>query len=117
MLLYCHSSSSYYYYYYHYYYLQAELSEQCLLYYVVAEFLEAVYRKQRLLVTAPSNVAVDNLLELKIHQRGVQWKQGAVICMVLHTSLPHDTTPFHCTPLPLHPPVMNTHPGRLRLRL
>eukprot|EP00930_Biecheleria_cincta_P004590 TRINITY_DN105506_c0_g1_i1.p1 TRINITY_DN105506_c0_g1~~TRINITY_DN105506_c0_g1_i1.p1 ORF type:complete len:1124 (-),score=248.83 TRINITY_DN105506_c0_g1_i1:317-3688(-) len=30
---------------------------------LVAYILEAVYRKQRLLVTAPSNVAVDNLLE------------------------------------------------------
>ena len=26
-------------------------------------------------------------LNLKIHQRGVQWKQGVVIYMMLHTSL------------------------------
>ena len=45
---------------------------------------------------------------LKIHQRGVQWKQGVVTCMVLCTSLLYNTTPIHCTPLPLHPPVMNT---------
>ena len=44
----------------------------------------------------------------KIHQRGVQWKQGVVICMVLHTSLLYNPTPIRCTPLPLHPPVMNT---------
>ena len=25
------------------------------------------------------------------------------------TSLLYNTTPIHCTPLPLHPPVMNTH--------
>ena len=29
--------------------------------------------------------------------------------MVLHTILPYNTTPIHCTPLPLHPPVMNIH--------
>ena len=28
--------------------------------------------------------------------------------MILYTSLLYDTTPIHCTPLPLHPPVMNT---------
>ena len=46
---------------------------------------------------------------LKIHQRGVQWKQGVVIHMMLYTSLLYITTQIHCTPLPLHPPVMNTH--------
>ena len=53
------------------------------------------------------------LLEtLKIHQRGVQWKQGVVIYMMLYTSLLYHAPPIHCTPLPLHPPVMNTqtHP-------
>ena len=50
------------------------------------------------------------LPQLKIHQRGVQWKQGVVICMMLYTSLWYNATPIHCTPLPLHPPVMNTHP-------
>ena len=35
----------------------------------------------------------------KIHQRGVQWKQGVVICMMLYTSLLYHTTPIHCTPL------------------
>ena len=37
-----------------------------------------------------------------IPQRGVQWKQGVVIYMMLHTSLSYNTTPIHCTPLPLH---------------
>ena len=42
---------------------------------------------------------------LKIHHRGVQWKQDAVICMMIYTSLLYnDTTPIHCTPLPLPPP-------------
>ena len=44
-----------------------------------------------------------------IPQRGVQRKQGVVIYMTLYTSLLYNTTPIHCTPLPLHPPVMNTH--------
>ena len=43
-----------------------------------------------------------------IPQRGVQWKQGVVIYMILYTSLLYDTTPIHCTPLRLHPPLMNT---------
>ena len=43
-----------------------------------------------------------------ILQRGVQWKQGVVICMVSYTILPYNTAPFHCTPLRLHLPLMNT---------
>ena len=35
----------------------------------------------------------------KIHQRGVQWKQGVVVYMLLDTSVLYDTTPIHCTPL------------------
>ena len=46
---------------------------------------------------------------IKIHQRGLQWKQGVVTCLVLYTILLYNTTPIHCTPLRLHPPVMNTH--------
>ena len=46
---------------------------------------------------------------LKIHQRGVQWKQGVVIHMMLYTSLLYDATQIHYIPLPLHPSVMNTH--------
>ena len=42
----------------------------------------------------------------KIHQRGVQWKQGVEIYMTLCISLLCNTAPIHCTPLPLHPPVM-----------
>ena len=45
---------------------------------------------------------------LKIHQMGVQWKQGVVIYMLLYSSLLYNTTTIHCTPLRLHPPVMNT---------
>ena len=44
---------------------------------------------------------------LKILQRGVQWKQGVVIYLTWYTSLLYDTTPIHCPPLPLHPPVMS----------
>ena len=47
--------------------------------------------------------------QLKIHQRGVQWKQGVVIHMMLCTTLLCNATPIRCTPLRLHPPVMNTH--------
>ena len=42
-----------------------------------------------------------------ILQRGVQWKQGVVNYMRLHTSLCYNTTPIHCTPLPLHPPLLS----------
>ena len=31
--------------------------------------------------------------------------------MMLSTSLSYDTTPIRCNPLPLHPPVINTHFG------
>ena len=46
---------------------------------------------------------------LYILQRGVQWKQGVVICMVLYIILLCNTTPIHCTPLPLHPPLQSIH--------
>ena len=49
---------------------------------------------------------------LYILQRGVQWKHGVVIRVVLYTILLYNTIPIHCTPLPLHPPVMNTHTRR-----
>ena len=45
---------------------------------------------------------------VKIHQRGVQWKQDVVISVLLYTSLLNNTTPIRSTPLSLHPPVMNT---------
>ena len=45
---------------------------------------------------------------IKIHQRGVQWKQGVVIYMMLFISLFYNATPIHCTLLRLHPPLMNT---------
>ena len=47
-----------------------------------------------------------------ILQRGVQWKQGVVICMVLYTIWLYNTTPIHCTPLRLHPPLMKTQARR-----
>ena len=52
---------------------------------------------------------VPNPLRIEIHQRGVQWKQSVVIDLMLYTSFLYNTTPIHCTPIPLHPPVMNTH--------
>ena len=47
-----------------------------------------------------------------IPQRGVQRKQGVVIYMMLCTFLLSNTTPIRCTPLPLHPPLMNSHDWR-----
>ena len=44
---------------------------------------------------------------LYILQRGVQWKQGVVVYMTLYTSLLYNTTPIHCTPDPLHPPLQS----------
>ena len=44
-----------------------------------------------------------------ILQRGVQWKQGVVIRMLLYTILLYNTTPIHCTPLPTAPPC-NEYP-------
>ena len=35
---------------------------------------------------------------IKIHQRGVQWKQGVVVHIKLKAVLLHNTTPIHCTP-------------------
>ena len=48
---------------------------------------------------------------LSIFIKGVQWKQGVVIYMLLSTTLLYNTTPIRCTPLPLQPPVMNTQPS------
>ena len=42
-----------------------------------------------------------------ILQRGVQWKQGVVMYMTLSTGLLYNTTPIHCTPLRLHPPLQS----------
>ena len=49
---------------------------------------------------------------IKIHQRGVQWKQGVVIYMMLSTSLFYNTTPIHCTPLPTAP-LCNEYPSHV----
>ena len=40
-----------------------------------------------------------------IPQRGVQWKQGVVVYIILWAVLLYNTTPVHCTPHPLHPPL------------
>ena len=42
-----------------------------------------------------------------ILQRGVQWKQGVVVYVLLYAVLLCNTTPIHCTPLPLHPPLQS----------
>ena len=42
-------------------------------------------------------------LRFKIHQRGLQWKQGVVGHIIFYVLL-CNTTPIHCTPLRLHPP-------------
>ena len=57
---------------------------------------------QRLLSIGPEGCIFQD------YQRGVQWKQGVVIYMMLYTIILYYTTPIHCTPLPLHPTVMNT---------
>ena len=44
-----------------------------------------------------------------ILQRGVQWKQGVVVYIVLYTVSLYNTTPIHCTPHPLHPPLQSIH--------
>ena len=43
--------------------------------------------------------------KVKIHQRGVQWKQGVVVYIILCVVLLY-------TPLRLHPPLMNTQKSR-----
>ena len=63
-----------------------------------------LYHKQ---LTMASSRLRRRLLLLKIHQRGAQWKQGVLIYMMLYTSALYNTTPIHCTPLRLHPPLMN----------
>ena len=52
---------------------------------------------------------------LYILQRGVQWKQGVVNCMVLYIILLYSTTPIHCTPDPLHPPLQSIHGREARV--
>ena len=39
---------------------------------------------------------------------GAVEKQGVVVYIILHIALLNNTTPIHCTSLPLHPPVMST---------
>ena len=50
-----------------------------------------------------------HLSHTTFRQRGVQRKQGVGNYMMSYTSLLYNATPIHCTPLPLHPPVMNAH--------
>ena len=47
---------------------------------------------------------------LKIHQRGVQWKQGVVVYIISWAVVLYNTTPIHCTALRLHPPC-NEYPA------
>ena len=61
-------------------------------------------------VLAGPRLVAARLWRFKIHQRGVQWKKGVVICMLLCAMLLCNTTPIHCTPLRPHPPLMNTQP-------
>ena len=48
-------------------------------------------------------------VKVKIQQRGVQWKQGVVIRMMLYASLLYDTTPHPLHPPPTAPPC-NAYP-------
>ena len=50
----------------------------------------------------------------KILQRGVQRKQGVVVHIIRKAVSLHNATPIRCTPLRLHPPVVNTQ-NRSRL--
>ena len=54
--------------------------------------------------TTPFQPHLFNHTFFYILQRGVQWKQGVVICMTLYTSLLYNTTPIHCTPPSTAPP-------------
>ena len=45
---------------------------------------------------------------IKIHQRGVQWKQGVVVYTILYAVLLFNTAPIHCTPSDCTPILMNT---------
>ena len=50
-----------------------------------------------------------NSLRLYILQRGVQWKEGVVVYIILQAALLYNSTPIHCTPLRLHPPLQSIH--------
>ena len=43
--------------------------------------------------------------------KGVQWKQGVVICMLSCTSSSYIAIPIRRTPLPMHSPVRNSQVG------
>ena len=73
-------------------------------------FITTRHSRMRLLVIAR---LLREPVKVKIHQRGVQWKQGVVVHNILQAVLLYVTTPIHCTPLPLHPPLMNTHKGKV----
>ena len=40
---------------------------------------------------------------IKMHQRGVQWKQGVVVHIIVCVLLLHNATPIHCTPSAEYP--------------
>ena len=46
-----------------------------------------------------SHIARAATQTFKIHQRGVRWKKGLVIHVMLYTSLSYNTTPIRCAPL------------------
>jgi len=46
--------------------------------------------------------------ESRFSKGGVQWKQGVVASVMLCTASLENAAPNHCTPLPLHPTLLNT---------
>ena len=70
----------------------------------------SMFRRHCFFSQAPVLRVVSSTLtskQLYTLQRGVQLKQGVVIYMVLYTSSLYNTTPIHCTPHPLHPPLQS----------
>ena len=74
------------------------------------------YDKVNTFMTAGFGLTQELPLALYILQRGVQWKEGVVICMVLYSILLYNTTPIHCNPDPLHPPLQSVQALRPALR-
>ena len=50
-----------------------------------------------------ASMVLHETMQIKIHQRGVQWKQGVVVYIILQAVLLYNTTPLR-----MHPPLMNT---------
>ena len=62
-------------------------------------YLFVLFRPGRQIFSDVGLEQVCHVTCLKIHQGGVQWKQGAVVYIILYTSLLCNTTPIHGTPL------------------